>query len=313
MTGLGTLRADNSGVSNAYGVSADGSVVIGQASSDYGASHAMVWKVKPPVPPIEPPIDPVDPPMEPPIIPPIKPPVVTIVDATNSSQAMGDTGRRGFSVLGLYQNSLNALSQSRCQLGQSDYCVGVFSQYDTLSSNQRVATGLFGTVRLSVETWTLGGAINFANGTNLVDNYDIRGSDHPGVGVFTRYQQNRDDTGLNAELSEAFLQQGLTITRDILPNTEAGEGHSTIKGAQVSLNVQYGVAASPITLVSPEITLVHHKLTRDGYTETRNAEFAATYGDIGQTRTELQLGAHLLSEMLQLDGNVGVTIKLSSE
>ncbi|EIB9036851.1 autotransporter domain-containing protein [Salmonella enterica] len=308
MTGLGTLKADNSGNSFARGVSADGTVVVGESSTDEGDAHATVWKVKYPVPPVEPPIDPVE--------PPVKPPVVTIVDATNSSKAMADTGRRGFKVLDLYQSSLNSLSQSRCQLGQSDYCVGVFSQYDTVSSNHRLATGLFGAIRLPAENWTVGGAMNFANGTQLIDNYDTRGSNQPGIGVFTRYQENRDNTGLSAELSGAFLQQSLAITRDRLKNTEAGEGDSRIKGYQASLSAQYGIAVSPSTLVSPGVMLTHRNVIRDGYTETRNAEFAATYGKMGNTRTDLQMGlnaVHQLNETVQLGGNLGATVKLHSE
>ncbi|ENM1014982.1 autotransporter domain-containing protein [Escherichia coli] len=345
MTGLGTLRADNSGYSEAWGVSADGTVVVGYSDTDEGDTHATVWKVKYPVPPVEPPVTPpveppvtppvtppveppvtppveppvtppVTPPVEPPVTPPVEPPVVTIVDATNSSKAMADTGRRGFKVLDLYQSSLNSLSQSRCQLGQSDYCVGVFSQYDTVSSNHRLATGLFGAIRLPAENWTVGGAMNFANGTQLIDNYDTRGSNQPGIGVFTRYQENRDNTGLSAELSGAFLQQSLAITRDRLKNTEAGEGDSRIKGYQASLSAQYGIAVSPSTLVSPGVMLTHRNVIRDGYTETRNAEFAATYGKMGNTRTDLQMGlnaVHQLNETVQLGGNLGATVKLHSE
>lgn len=317
MTGLGTLQADNSGFSEARGVSADGTVVVGYSSTDEGDTHATVWKVKYPVPPVEPPVTPpVTPPVEPPVTPPVEPPVVTIVDATNSSKAMADTGRRGFKVLDLYQSSLNSLSQSRCQLGQSDYCVGVFSQYDTVSSNHRLATGLFGAIRLPAENWTVGGAMNFANGTQLIDNYDTRGSNQPGIGVFTRYQENRDNTGLSAELSGAFLQQSLAITRDRLKNTEAGEGDSRIKGYQASLSAQYGIAVSPSTLVSPGVMLTHRNVIRDGYTETRNAEFAATYGKMGNTRTDLQMGlnaVHQLNETVQLGGNLGATVKLHSE
>ncbi|MCQ8811492.1 autotransporter outer membrane beta-barrel domain-containing protein, partial [Escherichia coli] len=91
-----------------------GTVVFGYSYTDAGDTHATVCKVKYPVPPVE-------------------PPVVTIVDATNSSKAMADTGRRGFKVLDLYQSSLNSLSQRRCQLGQSDYCGGVLSQDDNVS------------------------------------------------------------------------------------------------------------------------------------------------------------------------------------
>ena len=290
MTDLGTLKADNSGSSSATGVSADGTVVVGASETDDGAVHATVWKVKGSS--------------------------STIVDATNSSKAMSDTGRRGFKVLDLYQSSLNSLSQSRCQLGQSDYCVGAFTQYDSVSSNHRTATGLFGALRLPAENWIVGGAMNFAISTDLIDNYDTRGSHQPGVGMFVRYQQNRDNTGFNAELSGAFLQQDLTITRDQLANTEAGQGDSSVKGYQVNLSARYGFDVTPNTLVSPEITLTHHKVTRDGYTETRHAEFAGSYEKMGNTRTDLQVGinaAHQLNNTIQLDGNIGANVKLHSE
>ncbi|WP_265693422.1 autotransporter domain-containing protein [Providencia rustigianii] len=291
MTGLGTLTSNNSGSSYAHGVSADGTVVVGSSMTDSGREHATVWKIK-------------------------DPSSVTIVDATNSSKAMSDTGRRGFKVLDLYQSSLNSLSQSRCQLGESDYCVGIFTQYDSVSSNHRTAAGLFGALRLPAENWIVGGAMNFATSTDLIDNYDTRGSNQPGVGMFIRYQQNRDNTGFNAELSGAFLQQGLTITRDQLTNTEAGQGDSRVKGYQANLSARYGFDVTPNTLVSPEVTLTHHKVTRDGYTETRHAEFAGSYEKMGNTRTDLQVGinaVHQLNNTIQLDGNIGANVKLHSE
>ncbi|WP_244584598.1 hypothetical protein, partial [Escherichia coli] len=44
MTGLGTLKADNSGNSFARGVSADGTVVVGESSTDEGDYNAFVWR-----------------------------------------------------------------------------------------------------------------------------------------------------------------------------------------------------------------------------------------------------------------------------
>ena len=114
----------------------------------------------------------------------------------------------------------------------------------------------------------------------------------------------------------AYREEGAAITRDRLKNTEAGEGDSRIKGYQASLSAQYGIAVSPSTLVSPGVTLTHRNVIRDGYTETRNAEFAATYGKMGNTRTDLQMGVngvHQLNETVQLGGNLGATVKLHSE
>lgn len=304
MTDLGTLKSDNSGESNAFAVSADGRVVVGISDTDIGSAHATIWKFSSPNP-TTPPVGPTE------------PPVVTIVDKDNSHQAMAETGKRGFKVLDLYQSALTSLGDSRCQIGQSDYCVGVFSQLDNVNSNQRVATGVFGSLRLlPSESWTAGGAVNFANYTKLTSNYDTRGESYPGIALFTRYQQNRDNSGFSAELSGAFLKQGITITRDQLQNTEAGEGNSRIKGYQAKFATGYGIYLNDNTLITPNAALIYRNVERDAYSETDNAEFAATYGHMGNKRTDLHVGIHAqhnLTSMFQLDGEVGTRVKLNAQ
>ncbi|WP_405471106.1 autotransporter domain-containing protein (plasmid) [Morganella morganii] len=347
---LGSLRSDNRGMSAANGVSADGSVVVGSSETDSGDNHAVIWKIKQPEPtpvtpeptpvtpeptpvtpeptPVTPEPTPVTPeptPVTPeptPVTPeptPVTPeptPVAAIVDVTNSHIAMAQTGRRAFKVLDLYQNSLNSLSNSRCQLGKDDYCIGVFSQYDTVNKNQHIIPGLFGALRLPAENWTVGGALSFVNHTQLTDNYDSRGDYQPGVGVFTRYQQHRDGQGLNIELSGSYLNQKITISRDRLENTEAGEGDSRITGYQTGISAQYGLNINPQTQISPEIALTYKNVSRHGYTESRNAEFAATYGKMGSKRTDIQLGVngrYNLTDTLKLNGGLGMNINLHNQ
>nr|WP_282560360.1 autotransporter domain-containing protein [Providencia alcalifaciens] len=306
MVNLGTLQSDNLGNATAYSVSDDGLVVAGTSITDSGESHAVLWKIKgTPTKPVDPtkPIDPT------------KPTIVT-VDATNSSRAMSRTASRGFEVLDLYQNSLETLSSSRCQLGQDDYCVGLFTQYDTVSSNHRVATGLNGTLRLPAENWTVGVAMNFANNTTLTSNYDTRGSNHPAVGGYIRYQENRNNEGLYADLSASYLSQGLVITRDTLQNTEGGEGNATIKGYQARLSAGYGISVAPQTQLLPEVALTYKDINRSGYSEAKKAEFAAQYGRMGNKRTDIDLGIrvdHHFNDVVTLDGKVGSAFKLNSD
>lgn len=312
MVNLGTLQSDNLGNATAYSVSDDGLVVAGTSITDSGESHAVLWKIKDastkPVNPTKPvdPVKPVD----------LTKPMIVMVDATNSSRAMYRTASRGFEVLDLYQNSLETLSSSRCQLGQDDYCVGLFTQYDTVSSNHRVATGLNGTLRLPAESWTVGVAMNFANNTTLASNYDTRGSNHPAVGGYIRYQENRNNEGLYADLSASYLNQGLVITRDILQNTEGGQGNATIKGYQARVSAGYGISVAPQTQLLPEVALTYKDINRSGYTEAKNAEFAAQYGRIGNKRTDIDLGIrvdHHINDVVTVDGKVGSEFKLSSD
>ncbi|MER5026567.1 autotransporter domain-containing protein [Providencia stuartii] len=294
MVGLGTLASDNRGSSTAYAVSEDGLIIVGAAQTDEDDIHATLWKIKGSE---------------------TEPNIVT-VDATHSSYAMSRTANRGFKVLDFYQSSLNHLSNSRCQLGDSSYCVGLFSQYDSLSDNHRVATGLYSALRLPAENWTVGAAVNFAHNTTLADNYDTRNNSRPAIGLFTRYQQNLNNNGLYADLSASYLNQDVRITRDTLKNTEAGEGNATIKGYQARLSIGYGLPLTSQTRLMPEVALSYKKISRSSYTETKNAEFAAEYGRMGNKRTDLQLGMnikHNLNEVFQVDGKIGTDIKLNSD
>ncbi len=257
MTDLGTLRADNSGRSASTAVSADGRVVVGEADNDAGNLRAVVWKVTTPELP-EPPTEPVPP----------TPPIIIIVDKDNTHQAMANTAGNAQQVLSLYQGALDSLADARCQIGQRNYCVGAFTQLNTAqSSNYRMATGLFGSVRLPDEHWTVGASFNLAHNTELVDGYDTRGDHKPGLGLFTRYQTNRDNSGLSIDASGVFIQQDMTIQRDVLANTEAGKGDATIKGYQARLTATYGIPLNDRTQIAPLVAIKYQDIYRTGYTE----------------------------------------------
>ncbi|HGN1707775.1 TPA: autotransporter domain-containing protein [Providencia rettgeri] len=326
MVNLGTLASDNSGSSAAQAVSSDGLVIVGLADSDNGR-HVALWKIKseknaPDVTSVNartssstkntPKVT---------VVNASKSsseknaPKVAIVDASNSSKAMLRTASRGFAVLDFYQSILNNLSNSRCQLGEGNYCVGLLSQYNNLNDNHHAATGFYSALRLPVENWTTGAALNFTHNTMLIDNYDTQGSNHPAISLFTRYQKNRNNDGLYADLSAAYLSQDIRITRDTLANTEPGEGNSTVKGYQTRLGVGYGISVTPQTQLMPEMALSYNKMNRRGYTESRHAEFEAKYGRIENKRINLQLGLnikHRVSELLQLHGKIGTNTKLYS-
>ncbi len=288
MTDLGSLKAENSGDSYANAVSADGAVIVGQSDTDDGSTHGVVWK--------------------------LKDTEVIMVDTTNSNKAMSTTAYRGFQVLDLYQSAVNSLANSRCSLGANTYGFGVFSQYDSVRNNHRIATGLYGATKLSDQHWIVGGAVNFANNTDLIQNYSTRGTNTPGVGAFTRYQSKTDGSGWNVELSGAYLTQDLTIRRDQLANTEAGQGNSELTAYQFGLSTGYGINLCKHAYINPTIALVHHSVNRDRYTENRYAEFPASYAAMGDTRTTLQLGVdgqYRFNNIISVDANAGMDVKLA--
>jgi len=287
MLGLGTLKSDNSGISEARGVTDDGTVVVGVSDTDLGLTHAAIWKLK-------------------------YSGTVVAVDATNSVYAMGRTASRGYGVLDLYQTALSSLSEARCDVSAGGACVGVFTTYDATNGNGRATTGAFGAFRLS-DNVVIGGAVNVPYHTDLVENYEARGDLRPGVGAFIRFEQERDGRGLSLTLSGSYLSQGVSIWRDTLPMTEPGKGRSTIEGHRVAVTAAYGFGLGEKTSITSQVSLSHHKVTRDAYTETSGAEFPATYGKLGNERTDLDVGLnvrHKLSDLFEFDVTAGASIKL---
>lgn len=328
---LKPLENNLAGESSAETISDDGKVVAGYVQGDNNETTAVLWKLnytpEPVIPltPLEPskPVIPLTP-LEPskPVIPPtpveplkpIGPEISNPVDVNKTRQSLRKMANNSDQILDLYQTALYNLADSRCQMGSDSYCVGLFTQYDSVQKNNRVATGLFGSFRLRAENWTAGASLNFANNTNLAEGYDTRGSNHPAVGAWLRYQENMDNTGFSSELSAAFLQQGLEITRKAQKNSEEGKGNSDIKGYYVSLQTGYGISLSEQTKITPLAALKYHDVSRAGYTESDNINFPAAYGRTGNKNLDLQLGVninHRVNESIELDGGIGADIRIN--
>ena len=242
---------------------------------------------------------------------------MNIVDVDNSRQAMLDTAAKAQKVLGLYQGTLDNLTGARCQMGQSDYCVGIFSQYQHTTGNELVANGLYGALRLLPDArLTAGVAVSVVSPASLSDGYDTRGNNLPGLGMFTRWQDNPDGTGLAAELSGAMVQQDVTVTRAQLSNTEAGKGYASVKGWQARAALSWGVKAGDSTLVTPLMALTYQDVSRSAYTETRDADFPARYGEMRNQSTSLRSGiavSHQVAPAVTLTGEAGTDWSLSRE
>ncbi|WP_413495939.1 autotransporter domain-containing protein [Morganella psychrotolerans] len=319
---LKPLENNLAGESSAEAISDDGKVVAGYVQGNNNETTAVLWKLNytpehviPPEPvipatPLEPskPVMPVEP------LKPIGPEISNPVDVNKTRQSLSKMVNNSDQILDLYQTALYNLADSRCQMGSDSYCVGLFTQYDNVQKNNRVATGLFGSFRLRAENWTTGASLNFANNTNLAEGYDTRGSHHPAAGAWLRYQENMDNTGFSSELSAAFLQQGLEITRKAQKNTEEGKGSSDIKGYYISLQTGYGIALSEQTKITPSAVLKYHDVSRAGYTESDNINFPAVYGRAGNKNLDLQLGVninHRVNESIEFDGGIGADIRIN--
>lgn len=150
--------------------------------------------------------------------------------------------------------------------------------------------------------------------TSLPNGFKTRGSSTPGIGGFINFQQNSDLTGFNMKLSGAFQEDKISIHRQQLSNTEAGNGDSKIKSHLLKLGVSYGIEASDKSMLFPHVGIVHTAVSRDAYTETRDAYFPATFGKASDERTALEIGlkAHYdLSNTITISGDAGAYVNLN--
>jgi len=286
MTALGTLRSDNSGTSSATGVSADGNIVIGTAQNNQNQNRAVIWKTE------------------------------KAVDLENTIDSMIKSTDKAQQVLGVYEGQLFSLADRNCNLSaDKDYCLGIYTNYNNVKDSDLYASGLIGAMRIANTGWTVGGAVNFNLSDNLVDGYKAHGFELPGVGAFVRYNENKDGTGFNSELKGSYLKQKMTITREALDGAEHGEGETKLSGYLVDLGFGYGIQSDK-WLVTPKVNLRHHEITRDGYAENRNADFLASYEEMGNKNTNLALAVntqYALSPKVNLEAEFGSYMTLKND
>lgn len=284
MTDLGTLKADNSGNSAATSISADGKVIAGWSDNDLGQQKIVLWKSS------------------------------KAVDLEKTIESMKDSAHKAQQILGLYEGQLSSLADSRCQLGESNYCIGAYTNYNNVRNSDLLATGIFGAVRISNTGWTIGGSANVNAHADLVRGYKTSGTNLPGIGAFIRHESHKDGTGLVSELSGSYLKQDLQITRQAQEGAERGYGETKLQGYLVDLGFGYGIKTSENSLVTPKVSVRHHDISRDAYTETQDADFLASYSKMENKSTELKLAVNTqyqFSPKVSLDAEVGTYATLS--
>ena len=218
---------------------------------------------------------------------------VTMVNVLDSEKTLIEMARKDNEFHDLYRSNLHNLNNEHCALEDKSYCIGVFGTATSVSQGGHEGnTGIHGAVRLAPE-WSAGMSIAYLADANLPGGIESRDSHTPGVGAYLRYAENPDATGLSVTASAAYQEQELSIRRTILGETEPGSGDSEMAGTLFALDGTYAVQLNDSTLLSSTVGVEQLQTHRDGYVETRNAEFPAVYGKSGEKSTALQVGMGL--------------------
>lgn len=285
MVDLGTLGGETSA---ATGVSADGKIVVGLSLTGEGAMHAALWK--------------------------ITETGSHLVDLDNTRSAMAKNANRAWGMLDLRSEQLARLMSQECQIDSGSFCIGVGPSYSRNSVARQTSMSLTLGVR-PTEHLRLGVTLDQDLDQQLPDNYAKAGSASPAVAIFAAVDESGHGLGWQGRVAAAYLSSKVDITREQLAYTEAGQGHSSLRGKSFSIQGAYGLMLNTVTL-TPYLGLSQIQVSRQGYRENSGAVFAASYAKMGRTTTRLNLGvrgAKPLTQQLGLSANLELTQDLRND
>ena len=282
MTDLGTLGGS---VSSANAVSADGKVIVGNAYTPGGVDHAFVYQS-------------------------------VMVDVDNTYSALTANSYQLNALLNAQYTALLVNLNSDCTVyGTNNVCVGIGGRYTNV--NSPTFTQRAGDIQLGYRfdpTFRAGVFLDQVISTTTPSNYSVKNS-QPLVGLFAVYSPTGTNLGLQVKATAAYSNNGVNITRTTLPNTEAGQGSSTVSAQGAQLEGAYGFSVGDSWITSPFAGITATSVARNGYTETAGATFPITYNQVTQSGTTVYAGAKVMgfvTPKISVGASAGVQQALSS-
>ena len=287
VTSLGVLTGGSSSV--AHDVSDDGSVIVGYSGSTDG-NRAFIYRN-------------------------------VMLDVTNTTTALATTGLQLHSILNYKNNVLSQSLNANCNVfGINKVCAQLSLRQDSDNHNDEFSSNsaqsaytLVGAYQLQPNL-SLGGLIDQAD-QELPSNYkDTR--NEPTVGLFAAYSGTYAGREYTAKLSAAYNNENYNITRDVLTNTEAGTGSSSIASEGMQLEVVTALPSYQGIALTGVAKLNYKNSNRAGYIETSAVDFPVTYSAVehNAVTNELNLyGEKKLANQWIAGGYIGMEHDLSNK
>ena len=291
MTNLGALEGSNENGYGSYATSAssDGSVIVGYSDSTDG-NRAFIYRN-------------------------------VMLDVTNTTTALATTGSQLHSILNYKNNVLSQSLNANCNVfGINKVCAQLSLRQDSDNHNDEFSSNsaqsaytLVGAYQLQPNL-SLGGLIDQAD-QELPSNYqDTR--NEPTVGLFAAYSGTYAGREYTAKLSAAYNNENYNITRDVLTNTEAGTGSSSIASEGMQLEVVTALPSYQGIALTGVAKLNYKNSNRAGYIETSAVDFPVTYSAVehNAVTNELNLyGEKKLANQWIAGGYIGMEHDLSNK
>ena len=288
MSSLGVLTGDTS--SYARGVSSDGTVIVGYSRSSSNVDRAFIYSN-------------------------------VMLDVTNTTTALATTGLQLHSILNYKNNLLSQSLNANCNVfGVKKVCAQLTLRQDSDSTNDELSSNsaqsvytLVGAYQLQPNLY-LGGLIDQGD-QELPSNYQDTRND-PTIGLFAAYSGTYEGREYTAKLSAAYNNENYNITRDVLTNTEAGTGSSSIASEGIQLEVVTALPSYQGIALTGVAKINYKNSNRDGYVETSAVDFPVTYSAVEHdaVTSEFNLyGEKKLANQWVAGGYIGLEHDLSNE
>ncbi len=260
MENLGTLTGGS--YSAAYGVNADGSVVVGVSDSPTG-SRAFIWRG-------------------------------AMQDFTNLIASFPVLANDSAVAAAQQQGALGQTMGQGFQAGAGRLAVRVHGGFGDTAQNPTTVgarTTTLGAVSFGYgvsDVFTLGATASFA-GTSLANNgFDMQSG--AGLAAWGRFSAGgAAGTGLQASAALGWSRADGEITRGrLLADVDLATGSAALQSWGLTAQAGYGMEVAGM-LVTPFAALTHYQTTRAAYSEA-GASFNATYDAMEVSRTDLTLG-----------------------
>ncbi|WP_158272503.1 autotransporter domain-containing protein [Pseudomonas sp. GV071] len=185
---------------------------------------------------------------------------------------------------------LRDLTQQQCQPGiNQTYCLGGGRQSyagGADNSDYQNDLQLSGGLRFN-EQFTAGATLSI--GASTLKDQDAEQNKAFGLGLWSAYQQNSDNTGWGGSASVALGKSDNTFERGVgLTDVQRARANLKMSSTAVRVAAHYGVQVGT-SLVTPEVSLSHARTGQDGFTE-RNVAFPLTVDSSKSSQTYATVG-----------------------
>lgn len=202
----------------------------------------------------------------------------------------------------LYRNSIQTQLDREVDLRDSSSGINVFADQGIVSGGNMFSMGVQGAYRFYDQV-TVGGAIQMPVNTDLSGSYSAKGTSNPNFSAYTKYQENKDGSGINAKLSGAYGYQKLGVKP--FEKTVDSKFYGYGFRAEAGYGLNYGKA-----LITP--------YTAVEYTNTKQKSFTSDdvfFSEMSEERTSMQFGVsgiYAVNSMVRFDADFGVNANIKT-